>query len=200
MPGVGLVGLQDRDVILLRDHDTGFSVSHPTSGTYQHALTVHVAGIPITIKRGWAAVDATADGRRFHVVATHLEAYSDPVRDAQAQELLGLVRISTTPTLVLGDVNSPAAGTGSQTYDTVRKAGLEDAWTAANPGASGFTCCRAADLRSGSLTQRIDMIFTRGAFRVERASLVGATAADRTAGGLWPSDHAAVVATLVPPA
>ena len=199
VPGVGTVSLQDRDVILVRDHDDRLSVSDPTSGIYQHVLTVHVAGIPITVKRGWAAVDAVAGGRRFHIVATHLEAYSDPPRDAQAQELLGLVRASTTPTLVLGDVNSPASGTGSQTYDAVRSAGLGDAWATANPGAAGVTCCRAADLRSGALTQRIDMVFTRGAFHVSRAWLVGAAASDRTAGGLWPSDHAGVVATAVPP-
>ncbi len=200
VPGVGLVALQDRDVILVRAHDSRLSVSHPTNGIYRHYLTVHVAGFAIKVKRGWAAVDASAGGRQFHVIATHLEAYSNPVRDAQAQELLTLVRDDSEPTLVLGDVNSPASGAGSATYDAVRNAGLGDAWAAANPGASGFTCCRAADLRSGSLTQRIDMIFTRGAFKVGRAWLVGAAPSDRTPGGLWPSDHAGVVATLVPPA
>ena len=200
VPGVGLVGLQDRDVILVRAGDARLSVSNPTSGSYQHALTVHVAGIPITVKRGWAAVDARAGGRRFHVVATHLEAYSDPTRDAQARELLALLAKDTSPTLVLGDVNSPASGSSSQTYEAVRNAGFGDAWESANPGSSGFSCCRAADLRSGSLDQRIDMIFTRGDFHVDRAWLVGAAASDRTPSGLWPSDHAGVVATLVPPA
>ena len=200
VPGLGLVGLQDRDVILVRTHDPRVAVSHPTRGLYQHTLTVRVAGIPIQVTRGWAAVEASAGGRRFHVVATHLEAYSDPVRDAQAQELLSSVTKGSEPTLVLGDVNSPAAGSGSQTYDAVRHAGLGDAWAAVNPRNPGFTCCRAADLRSGSLTQRIDMIFTRGVFHVGRAWLVGAAAPDRTAGGLWPSDHAGVVATVVPPA
>lgn len=199
VPGVGLVGLQDRDVILVRDHDSRLSVSNPVSGTYQHVLTVHVAGIPITVKRGWTAVDATAGGRHFRVVATHLEAYSNPTRDAQAQELLGLVDSSSQPTLVLGDVNSAATGSGSQTYDAVRNAGLGDAWAAANPGDPGYTCCRSADLRSGSLDQRIDMVFTRGGFHVDKAWLVGATVPDRTPAGLWPSDHAGVVATLVPP-
>lgn len=200
VPGVGLVGLQDRDVILVRTGDSALSVSNPTSGLYQHALTVQVAGLPITVKRGWTSVDAAAGARRFHLVATHLEAYSDPTRDAQASELLALVRSATAPTLVLGDVNSPAAGTGSATYDMVRHAGLGDAWAAANPGSPGFTCCRSADLRTGTLDQRIDMIFTSGAFTVQRASVVGTSASDRTASGLWPSDHAGVVATLVPPA
>lgn len=200
VPGVGLVGLQDRDVVLVRTGDPALSVSNPTSGTYEHALTVQVAGLPITVKRGWAAVDATAGARRLRVVATHLEAYSDPTRDAQATELLALVQSSTAPTLVLGDVNSPASGTGSATYDLVRHAGLGDAWAAANPGSPGFTCCRSADLRTGTLDQRIDMIFTSGAFAVQRASIVGTAPSDRTVSGRWPSDHAGVLATLVPPA
>lgn len=199
VPGVGLVGLQDRDVILVRRDGRQLSVSHSTTGVYAHALTVHVAGIAVTVKRGFAAVDASAGGRRFHVVATHLEAYSDPTRDAQAAELLAMVTSSRLPTLVLGDVNSPAAGDGSATYDLVRQAGLGDAWAAANPGTPGYTCCRAADLRSGPLEERIDMVFTRGRFVVERASLVGTSATERTSSGLWPSDHAGVIATVVPP-
>ncbi len=200
VPGVGLVSLQDRDVILVRSGDRTVSVADPTSGTYRSALTVTVAGVPITITRSWAAVDASTAGRSFRVVATHLEAYSDATRDTQAGELLALVRSSALPTLVLGDVNSAAQGTGSQAYDLVRQAGLGDAWAAANPGRPGYTCCRSADLSGGTLDQRIDMIFTRGAFRVTRAWLVGAAASDRTPSGLWPSDHAGVVATLVPPA
>lgn len=200
VPDVGLVSLQDRDVILVRSGDRALSVSNPTTGTYQHAFGIQVAGIPITVKRGWVAVDATAGGRRFHVVATHLEAYSDPTRDAQATELLAMVKASSAPTLVLGDVNSAAAGTGSATYDMVRQAGLGDAWATANPGSPGFTCCRSADLRGGSLDQRIDMIFTEGAFTVQRASVVGASASDRTPAGVWPSDHAGVLASVVPPA
>lgn len=200
VPGVGVVSLQDRDVIIVRQHDRHLTVAHPTTGTYAHVLTVHVAGIPIAVRRGWAEVDAVAGGRRFRVLATHLEAYSNATRDAQAQELVGLVHRSTRPTLVLGDVNSPAKGEGSQTYDTMRRAGLGDAWAAANPGDPGSTCCRSADLRSGALTQRIDMVFTRGAFHVDKAWRVGVAPAARTPGGLWPSDHAGVAVTVVPPA
>ncbi|MFI5041809.1 MAG: endonuclease/exonuclease/phosphatase family protein [Acidimicrobiales bacterium] len=201
VPGVGLVSLQDRDVILLRS-GSSVSVSDPSSGSYQHVLTVNVAGVPITVKRGWTSVEATAAGRNssFRVIATHLEAYSDPTRDAQANELLALVAASPDPTVVLGDVNSAAQGAGSQTYDLVRSAGLGDAWASAEPGNPGYTCCRDADVRGGSLTQRIDMVFYRGSFNISSASIVGASPGDRTPGGLWPSDHAGVVTTLVPPA
>ena len=198
VPGVGLVALQDRDVILVKTSEAGM-VSQPRAGPYHHVLTVSVAGVPITVKRGWASIDVNMQGRRFRVIATHLEAYSNPTRDAQAAELLSLVKSSSLPTLVLGDVNSPASGAGDATYLMMRRAGLGDAWAAAHPGEPGYSCCRAADLRSGVLNQRIDMIFTRGGFEVLSASLVGVTASDRTPSGLWPSDHAGVVATLVPP-
>jgi endonuclease/exonuclease/phosphatase family metal-dependent hydrolase len=200
VPNVGLVGLQDRDVILVRSGDRTVSVSGPASGNYQHDLTVTVAGIPIAVKRGWTAVDAHVGDRTFHVIATHLEAYANPTRDLQATELLALVSSSSIPTIVLGDVTSPAQGEGDQTYTMVRHAGLGDAWASARPTLPGYTCCRSADLRGGSLNQRIDMIFTRGAFHVTNAWIVGTASADRTRSGLWPSDHAGVVATLIPPA
>ncbi|HET9733122.1 MAG TPA: endonuclease/exonuclease/phosphatase family protein [Acidimicrobiales bacterium] len=198
VPDVGLVTLQDRDVILVRA-GSAVTVSGPTSGDYQHALTINVAGIPITVKRGWAAVNASIGGRQFRMIATHLEAYSDPTRDAQAQELLSMVGASSGSTLVLGDINSAAQGAGSQTYDMVRAAGLGDAWASAEGGDAGYTCCRDADLRGGSLTQRIDMVFYRGQFKATKAEVVGAGGADRTPGGLWPSDHAGVVASLTVP-
>jgi hypothetical protein len=37
---------------------------------------------------------------------------------------------------------------------------------------------------------------TKGGFETVRADVVGEEAADRTAGGLWPSDHAGLVTTL----
>lgn len=200
VPDVGLVSLQDRDVILVRSGDAAVSVSDPRSGHYEHFLTVHVVGVGVKVVRGWASVDVRASGRGFRVVATHLEAYSNPTRDAQATELIHLVSSSTQPTLVLGDVNSAASGPGDTAYVMMRHAGFGDAWASVHPNEPGYSCCRSADLRTGSLDQRIDMIFTRGAFTATKASLVGTTSSSRTASGLWPSDHAGVVATLVPPA
>jgi endonuclease/exonuclease/phosphatase family metal-dependent hydrolase len=44
--------------------------------------------------------------------------------------------------------------------------------------------------------QRIDLVLIRGAAHVRNVDLVGEEEADRTASGLWPSDHAGVVATV----
>lgn len=47
-------------------------------------------------------------------------------------------------------------------------------------------------------TQRLDLVLFSGAFRVKDADVVGATLLDRIPAGMWPSDHAGVVVTLVP--
>jgi hypothetical protein len=49
------------------------------------------------------------------------------------------------------------------------------------------------------LSHRIDLIMLRGAFTVEDISLIGNKPSDRTPSGLWPSDHAGIVATLAGP-
>jgi endonuclease/exonuclease/phosphatase family metal-dependent hydrolase len=46
------------------------------------------------------------------------------------------------------------------------------------------------------LTKRVDLVLTRGGFDTVSAAVVGEQLADRTPSGLWPSDHAGVVATL----
>ena len=46
------------------------------------------------------------------------------------------------------------------------------------------------------LSERIDLVLFRGGFHVEDIRLVGEKPSDRIPPGLWPSDHAGVVATL----
>jgi hypothetical protein len=46
------------------------------------------------------------------------------------------------------------------------------------------------------MSHRIDLVQFRGPFRIEDVQVVGASPADRVRLGLWPSDHAGVVATL----
>jgi endonuclease/exonuclease/phosphatase family metal-dependent hydrolase len=105
----------------------------------------------------------------------------------------------------VGDFNSDASGgpvTGvppmTATYGEVLAAGFEDAWAKQHPANTGLTCCFAADLRdpAPAFTSRIDLVLTRGRFEVENAKVIGAAEADRLPSGLWPSDHAGVVATL----
>jgi hypothetical protein len=63
----------------------------------------------------------------------------------------------------------------------------------------GFTCCQADDLRNASsaLHERVDLAFLKGDTLVPlTAATVGDALADRTASGLWPSDHAGLVARI----
>ena len=175
-------------------------------------LTLPTLGGPITIVRGWSAVDVKLRGRRVRFLNTHLEASSAPVQVAQANELLAGPANTRLPLILLGDFNSPAAGTGTPTYANLRAAGLADAWIQAEPGADGLTCCHASDLLNPlpTLNRRIDLVLLRGGsggrgrhrggdggYVAKRAEVVGDEPTDRLdPSGLWPSDHAGVVARL----
>jgi hypothetical protein len=78
-------------------------------------------------------------------------------------------------------------------------AGFLDTAVTATANDPGPTCCYNADVTGGTLTSRIDYVLYRGAFEAVSQIRVGADAADMTAGGLFPSDHAGVVADLVLP-
>ena len=49
------------------------------------------------------------------------------------------------------------------------------------------------------LSDRRDFVLFRGAFEVLGVDVLGADPVNRSPSGLWPSDHAGVVATLTVP-
>ena len=152
----------------------------------------------MNILRSWVSVDVTFyNGDKVRVVSTHLEALSPIIQELQADELLNGIGNTDIPIVFIGDFNSNANGTGTQTYTKLKNAGFIDAWTIKGKG-NGFTCCQADDLlnQDSSLTARIDLMMFRGDFKVKDIELVGNSQNDRTISGLWPSDHAGVVATL----
>jgi endonuclease/exonuclease/phosphatase family metal-dependent hydrolase len=189
------VRLTDRVVVLARaDEKTAdLKLSNPESGTYPASVTVPTVAGPITLPRGWASIDVKIRGKSFRFVTTHLEAFSSAVRSMQASELLAGPADTSLPVVLVGDMNSgPGFDLGA--YDDFLGAGFSDAW---NDG-PGRTCCHAVDLHNPdpTLTKRIDLVLTKGGFETVSADVVGEDPADRTASGLWPSDHAGVVATL----
>jgi len=79
-------------------------------------------------------------------------------------------------------------------------AGFIDVWSKAQPSDPGFTWPLHGEdpfTPIATPTQRIDLVLARGGFGVQGARLVGNNQlTDLTPSGLWPSDHAGVVAIL----
>ena len=202
VPGLISTGLMDirftdRDVLLARAN-TNFTLSN-TDGTQ------FVAKLPLTtpfgtsnISRSWVSVDVSFDnGDKVRVVSTHLEALSPVIQELQADELIDWSGNTHLPIIFIGDFNSNAAGTGTKTYTKLKDVDFIDAWSLKGKG-TGFTCCQADDLlnQNSSLTERIDLVMFRGNFEVKDIGIVGNSQNDCTMSGLWPSDHAGVVANL----
>ena len=205
-PGGTDLRLTDRDVILAR---RGVPIANAQGAVFSALGQVTVLGRTIAVKRGWSSVDATIGGKQVRFANTHLEAFElttaggAPARPAQAAELVAALAGSTGPTVVVGDLNS-SPGTEGQLALT--QAGFTDVWAALHPADAGLTCCFAEDLHDAraALSVRIDDVLVRpgtGALAPESMRVVGGDVSDRTAAGasgLWPSDHAGVVATIVP--
>jgi endonuclease/exonuclease/phosphatase family metal-dependent hydrolase len=199
------VRVSDRDVILARTdlRVADLKLSNPQSGNYEHNVTVSTLGIPVTLTRGWTAVDVKIRGKSFRVVNTHLEtSAAPPIQVAQAQELLAGPAATDMPVLLIGDYNSRADGTGTPTYGVLRAAGFADAWSDLNPGDPGLTCCWETHLLSPTppFDERLDLVLARGGLRALDIDILGEDPlADRTPSGLFHSDHAGVVAELSVP-
>ncbi|HUK93438.1 MAG TPA: endonuclease/exonuclease/phosphatase family protein [Gaiellaceae bacterium] len=191
------VRLTDRVTLLVRKgrHGHRLKLSNAQTGAYPTTLSIPTVAGPITATRGWVSVDVKTRGEKFRFITTHLEAYSPLVRNPQAAELLAGPASTSLPVVVVGDFNSGPGGDPTA-YGILTGGGLSDAWPALL--GPGLTCCHATDLHNpnATLTKRIDLVLTRGGFKTLSARVVGADPADRTASGLWPSDHAGLVARL----
>jgi endonuclease/exonuclease/phosphatase family metal-dependent hydrolase len=201
----------DRVAMLVRT-DPDLTVLRTKSGHFQKNCTLRTrAAGGITILRGWTSVDLSIRGKAVRLINTHLDgdcADADPtIQLAQAQEILqGPVkeaRDQGLPVILLGDLNSKADGSGTQTYAELLKpkVGFVDAWTAGGSG-KGLTCCQDDFLLNTTAFQdrRDYVLLGRGPFKVINAQLVGADPITTPSGLRWPSDHAGVVARLnLPP-
>ncbi len=194
----------DREVILARtDLPQGiFSVSNPRGAYFATNCLVPTVAGSLTLRRSWVAIDGELRGHPFTIISTHLDGdclpFTPVFQQAQAAELLAAAAAVPAPLLVIGDMNSPA-GSGA-TYGALTAAGLRDPWPLVGTG-PGFTCCQSDDIRNpaSTLTERIDFVLARNPADVLSMSTVGDTTADLSPSGLWPSDHAGVVATFTLP-
>ncbi|MDH4153808.1 MAG: hypothetical protein OEV01_08505 [Nitrospira sp.] len=179
----------------------------------------------IAIERGFLAVDVTIKGRVYRVFNTHLEQrlLAEGLTDTrllqvlQASELLGIALGTwdgSKKMIIVGDINSdprdrflappPPPSPYLTPYEMFTFNNVFwDTWTLRYHQRPGRTCCQAGDLENhrSELYERIDMIFSHTPpLRVLDMELIGEKKRDKTdpppKGGLWPSDHAALAATL----
>jgi endonuclease/exonuclease/phosphatase family metal-dependent hydrolase len=196
-----IVGLQDQNAILVRTDLPArqFQVANVQTGFYTARFNLPLPGLPQPIPAldSWQSVDVTLHGERFRFFNTHLDSDSPLVNDAQAKELVALVGKSPLPVIVVGDFNAEASGAGSPTYSDLTRGGLHDAWSQSHPGDPGLTwgATPPSDPKL-QLSQRIDLIFSRGPFTVDSATRVGNHREGHGQAKLWPSDHLGVVVTL----
>ena len=207
-PVIDYVRVLDSDVILVRD-DVSFSDS--IKDNYQFNLSIPDLGV--SLPRGYVSINAEVNGRNYRIVNTHLEAFAEPFRYAQVQELVATFAGESLPVIMLGDFNtnnpSPPSPYNDATYQFMTEsAGYYDTWEYNLYGnqSDGMTYGHASSLMNpvADLYERIDFIFAGNTgpgtgwhpVGPVYAEVVGEEQADRTASGLWPSDHAGLVARL----
>lgn len=194
----------DREVILARtDMPSGhLSLANVQTGHFTTNCQIPTLAFgPLTVLRGWASVDVWSRGTSFRLISTHLDGdclpYTSAIQVAQADELIDDAADTDLPIVLLGDVNASPDDPSPSAYSELVGAGLIDTWSLAGDG-DGFTCCQSDDLSNATstLTTRIDVALLQGDFVVRAVRTAGDVPSDRTASGLWPSDHAGLVLTL----
>lgn len=190
-----------------------FSFTGSQGGTFTTTLVVHLYALdgrssfcPVPLKldgtcrmpwpRGWAYTDVFYRDKRFRIIGAHLDSSSALLEVPQGLELLNGPAKTSLPVIVAADLNCDCSNPDDPMYATCvnfSNAGFTDAWAAANPFATGYT------KHLPVVTKRSDYVMARGRFHVQAADIVGDQVSDKTTSGLWPSDHAGVVARLQTP-
>ena len=184
------ISLTGANVTLVR-RDAGVEVLGGATGEFAvgHEVATGIDGVQFPIVRSWGFLDVRVDGAAMRFANTHTEAYDACVRDAQRDDILARCDEAETPVVLVGDFNASPDEVGVD-------ASWRDAWSQGH--GPGPTNGQAADLtnRESTLSERIDYVFVRDV-RVVACRRIGHEPLDRsTPHGLWPSDHAGVVADL----
>jgi endonuclease/exonuclease/phosphatase family metal-dependent hydrolase len=206
-----------RDAILVRQGG-GVKFSNATTGTFNTLLRENVAGVKtLDVTRGWASADVKVNGRKLHVVDSHLEAFDSAasntasdgksypkggIREAQANQLVapGGPASSRLPTLLIGDFNSDVPVHGDQVFPgdaLAYQALLNGGFTERALTPPPFGCCiedpNLANPSSAGITHRVDHIMSNSSkVKFKRGALTSTYA-----NGLWSSDHFGVASQLL---
>jgi endonuclease/exonuclease/phosphatase family metal-dependent hydrolase len=167
--------------------------------------------------RGFVAIDAKVCGQVYRFINTHLETGGDEdfkaVQAAQMHELLTILSVDTRPLpfILVGDLNSDPEHTPFMHdiyglvvppyMQAIEYAEYLDIWDVSDNWGDGLTCCfnDTVDNPDFELYERVDHIFLllrgRTTDRIV-ARVIGNNNSYLTPTGLWPSDHAGVVANI----
>lgn len=207
------VRLTVSDVVLVRAH-AGVQVIGRGGGNFEHRISLDLGGVALNIVRSYAWADVRVGSSRFRFVTTHLESQSSDLALAQAQELVAALATGPARTVLVCDCNSDPFNSTIRAGDHVPHlaayqlltsvAGFADAWLRAPHHGDGFTSGLSElvnDPTAAGFRHRIDLVLTRttdgSSVTVRHARVFGDRTRDRDcATGLWPSDHAGVLATL----
>lgn len=219
--GYSDVRLVDHDMILVKKC---LESSEVVAQNYSNNLGLFIDETYVEFTRGYLAVDVKIKGEEYRFVNTHLEVSSAPdsvfriVQDAQMQELLGIVNFlsldNPKQVVMVGDFNSspddvegkafyPGVGLVSYVppYMRAMDAGYLDSWLLQKKYDEGYTSGfdEYVSDPTAELTTRIDHVFLGpNGYKIEKVKsvVVGDEVKDITPNGLWPSDHAGVVAKI----
>lgn len=183
--------VQGHDVVLVRERD-GLGATDTGTGLFTTSMQLPTPpGLRMEPRRGWCRVDLRVDGVPVRFASVHLEAWDAAVRRAQLAEVVAALGRDETARVLVGDFNAEVGGVApTEGYDDAWRVGGVDR----GPGYTGVQR-PGLDNETSALRQRIDGVLVRGA-GVRDVRVVGDQPKDRTPAGLWPSDHAAVVADL----
>ena len=199
------IRLTSRDVILAKPG--AVEVHGASSANFAAATSVPSVLGSFPVEASWVAADVTVSERSFRFVTTHLEPFNPFVRAAQAAELVaagGPAGSAHDPVVLVGDMNSDpvAPAPEGSAFDVLAGAGLADTWAEANGSQYGATHGFGElldDPDTSGFVRRIDHVLTRAAAApAAKVVRTGLDPDNRTPSGLWPSDHAGLVATLSP--
>jgi endonuclease/exonuclease/phosphatase family protein len=187
-----------RDVILVR-RGSKVKLGKTRKGHFQTRYQPSIGGLPpISVDRGWASVEARRAGRKFRFVNTHLEAFGDTaIREAQAKELTKGPLKTRKQVILVGDLNSGVARHNEPERTGDDLAFLALAGFGMKDNGAVQSCCYDSLFDPNAVFDHtVDHVLTKPGLRTTRAYVTGDDASQRTASGLWPSDHGGVVSTL----
>jgi endonuclease/exonuclease/phosphatase family metal-dependent hydrolase len=221
--GLSDVRLVDQDMILVKKSLESREVA---AGNYDTQLELDIGGTPAAFSRGYLVVDVEIKGNEYRFVNTHLEVRSEPgspfrlAQSAQMFELLttiGGLSVDGPPQVIMvGDFNSSPEDIPGEAIDpsdgklkpyvppymlATGYFGYLDSWLLQKRYDDGYTSGfdEFVSDPTAELTTRIDHVFLGpNGYKIEKvkSDVVGDEVKDMTPNGLWPSDHAGVVAKI----